>query len=116
MNYYKEWGLIDNPFNTFPLTPDEDGEVLLVERQKEMKQIKLQLCSSNNLITVEGANGIGKTSLINVATFELFREYLISNNGEFFIPCDICFQLTTDKNIEDFVDEVMMAIAQTLIS
>ena len=115
MNYYKEWGLIDNPFNTFPLTPDEDGEVLLVERQKEMKQIKLQLCSSNNLITVEGANGIGKTSLINVATFELFREYLISNNGEFFIPCDICFQLTADKNIEDFVDEVMMAIAQTLI-
>lgn len=36
----------------------------------------------------KGNNGVGKTSLINVASFELYREYLVSGTGPFFVPCD----------------------------
>jgi len=32
-----------------------------------------------------------------------------------FIPCNEQFQLTANKDPEDFIDEVLMAVAQTLL-
>jgi len=115
MNIYHEWGFQKTPFDTLPLPPDEDGKILMIDREKEILQIKRRLSSSSNILTIEGTNGIGKTSLVNVSSFELFEEYLSTGTGPFLIPCDVQFQITPEKNAEEFIDEVFMAVAQTLL-
>lgn len=115
MNIYHAWGFQKTPFDTLPLPPDEDGKSLMIDRDNEILQIKRRLSSTSNIVTIEGSNGIGKTSLVNVSSFELFQEYLSRGIGAFFIPCDTQFQITPEKNSEEFIDEVLMAVAQTLL-
>jgi hypothetical protein len=115
MNIYNEWGFSANPFETKPLPPNENGEILLVDRKSELDKIKRRFSSSSNVVTIEGSNGVGKTSLINVASYALYKNFIETGVGPFFIPCETQFQLDINKNIEDFVDEVLMAVAQTLL-
>ncbi|MGI6066018.1 MAG: hypothetical protein ACOYI2_05955 [Bacillota bacterium] len=115
-NIYLEWGFQETPFETKPLPPSSKGVTLLVGRDDELRRITQRLYTSSNIITVEGQNGIGKTSLVNIAVYKKFKEYLDNGIGPFFIPCDTSFQLAPDRNIEDFIDEVLMAVAQTLIN
>lgn len=116
MSIYSEWGFNENPFETKPLPPSEDGENLLVDRKLELRKIITRLSSTSNIITIEGSNGVGKTSLVNIAAFEMYRDYLIKHTGDFFIPCDQQFQLTPEKSSIDFADEVLMTVAETLIN
>jgi len=115
MNIFRDWGFTDNPFETKPLPPNDAGKALLIGRDTELSQFKRRLINTSNIVTIEGNNGVGKTSLINVASYELYRNYIDNAEGPFFIPCDKCFQLTTESNLEDFIDEVLFEIAQTLL-
>ncbi|MDD3040409.1 hypothetical protein [Bacteroides sp.] len=115
MNIFHEWGFTETPFKTHPLPADENGKALLVNRKNEIKQLKKSLSSSSNLVTIEGDNGVGKTSLVNIAVYEMFDDYLRTGVGPLFIPCDARFQLSADIEPEDFIDEVLMAVAQTLL-
>ena len=115
MNIFRDWGFVDNLFETKPLPANKDGEALLIGRDTELAQIKRRLINTSNVVTVEGNNGVGKTSLVNVASYQLYNSYIETGDGPFFIPCDKCFQLTPDRNIEDFIDEVLFEIAQTLL-
>ncbi len=115
MNIFATWGFKNNPFKTMPLPPNDNGLLLLVGRNNELSKIKRRLVNTSNIITIEGNNGVGKTSLINVASYELYKNYIETGEGSFFIPCDTCFQLAPDKDIEDFIDEVLFEIAQTLL-
>jgi len=115
MSIFETWGLKSNPFGTMPLPPDDNGLSLLIGRNNELNKIKRRLVNTSNIITIEGNNGVGKTSLINVASYELYKNYIKDAEGPFFIPCDKCFQLTPDRDIEDFIDEVLFEIAQTLL-
>lgn len=97
-----------------PLPPNEKGEKLLIGRSNYLKKIRSRLCSSSNIVTVEGQNGIGKTSLVNVAAYEIYKNFISTGEGPFMIPCDIAFQLSPEKDIEIFIDEVLFGIVQTL--
>ncbi|HPT16689.1 MAG TPA: hypothetical protein PK388_05355, partial [Kiritimatiellia bacterium] len=63
----------------------------------------------------EGANGVGKTSLVNVAGYSLFTDYLEKKSDKLFIPCNRAFQLSPDMNLEAFVTDVYLETAQTLL-
>lgn len=115
MNIFRDWGFTDNPFETRPLPANENGSTLLIGRNTESDQIKRRLINTSNIVTVEGNNGVGKTSLVNVASYRLYCNYIENGEGPFFIPCDKSFQLTPDQNVEDFIDEVLFDIAQTLL-
>jgi DNA-binding MarR family transcriptional regulator len=67
------------------------------------------------IVTVEGLNGVGKTSLVNVAAYKAYKKHLDDWNNPLLIPCNRTFQLRPDHISEDFIDEVIMAVAQTLI-
>lgn len=115
MNIYREWKFNDSPFKTTPLQPTQEGKELLVGRDSEVKKILTRLFNPPSIVTVEGLNGIGKTSLVNVALFDCYEDFFSKKVDTLFIPCLRTFQLNPSKNPEDFIDEVLIEVAQTLI-
>ncbi len=112
---YRDWGFTDNPFQTTALKADEQGEALLVGRSEELEKLVRRLLNPPKLATLEGANGVGKTSLVNVAVFKQLKAYLQSGTGDLLIPCRKSFQLSEAVKLDDFANEVMIEVAQTLI-
>lgn len=91
------------------------GDKLLIGREKFSKTIKSRLEAGNKIITVEGLNGVGKTSAINVAVYRAYKETLNTRVGPFFIPCRTIFQLDEITNPDDFQIKVLLEVAQTII-
>ena len=114
-NCYKDWGFISNPFKTTPLNADGQGLELLVGRDKEKSKLINRIKSDSGIVTIEGENGIGKTSIVNAATYELYEDSIQSNSTELYIPCLTHFQLSKGINKQEFIDDIYFAIAQTLI-
>lgn len=115
MNIYEEWGFKSNPFETLPLPANQKGSSLMVGREIASRRIRKGLSSSNKFVTVEGLNGVGKTSVINVSVFDAAKQQIETSSGALFIPCRKVFQLSSDKSAETFKFEVLAEIAQTLI-
>jgi DNA-binding MarR family transcriptional regulator len=68
------------------------------------------------LPTLEGANGVGKTSLVNVTAFRAFEQHVTHGTGPLLIPCNTAFQLKREQPADSFLKEVYPAIAQSLVS
>ncbi len=112
---YESWGFKANPFSPTSLPASELGQRLLVGRAKELKSLNVKIQSGPKLATVEGLNGVGKTSIVNVASFNLFQNYLKTFEGPLYIPCRKIFQLDPTKSLDEFIDQVFLEVAQTLI-
>ena len=69
MSIYQSWGFTNNPFVQTPLKPDAQGSALLVGRDKDLLSVKKRISNPPKITTLEGANGVGKTSLVNVAGY-----------------------------------------------
>lgn len=116
MNIYDQWGFTRNPFEQTPLQPDEIGETLLIGREVELQHLISLIETGPRLPTVEGLNGVGKTSLVNVAAFRLMKQSLEGNLPCLYIPCRRVFQLSADANLVEFIDSIYLEIAQTIIN
>lgn len=112
---YEKWGFTGSPFQSTSLPPSDLGARLLVGREKELASLKRKISSPPKLATLEGLNGVGKTSVVNVACFELFNDYITAGNGPLYIPCRKIFQLNPNQDLPAFIDSVLMEVAQTLI-
>ncbi|AMC35269.1 MarR family winged helix-turn-helix transcriptional regulator [Janthinobacterium sp. B9-8] len=115
MSIYQEWGFKENPFSVSSLGANEEGKALLVGRDKELKKIKILLSIGEKWTCIDGAIGVGKTSLVNVAVFEQYNEFIANKRGLLIIPCVESFQLSEDISIYDFRRQVLLAVAQTLL-
>ncbi|WP_157651278.1 hypothetical protein [Dechloromonas denitrificans] len=112
---YQTWGFKSSPFQTTSLPPTELGETLLVGRNKELESLVRKIASPPKLATLEGLNGVGKTSVVNVACYQLFNRYIKTGEGPLYIPCKRVFQLNPNQDLQVFIDTVLMEVAQTLI-
>ena len=113
--FYTDWGFTESPFNTEALEATAEGEKILVGREREITKLGKRL-GSKKITVVEGPNGIGKTSLINVALFKGFKDFdSISRENRIVLPCKTPFQLEADSNIGNFQTKVFYEIAQTMI-
>lgn len=115
MTIYEDWGFSGSPFQTTSLPPSKLGEKLLVGRDKETKALMRRIGTGPKIATVEGLNGVGKTSIVNVAAYKLFSEHIESGKGPLLVPCRKIFQLKPQEDIQGFIDHVLMEVAQTLI-
>ncbi|WP_437808112.1 hypothetical protein [Sorangium sp. So ce1078] len=115
MSIYETWGFSDTPFATTALQPNELGSKLLVGRDAEVRQLDLRLNNPPAIPTVEGANGVGKTSLVNVTTYRSYTRHRTEGSGALFVPCRRPFQLSPDSGINTFANEVFVEVGQTLI-
>lgn len=115
MSIYSDWGFHGNPFEQTRLNADQLGATLLVGRENEMAALSKRLLNPPKLPVLEGANGVGKTSLINVTVFKEFDRFISSGEGPLLVPCVKSFQLQPDSSRDSFCDEVFMEVAQTLL-
>ena len=93
------------------------GSNLLVGRDKEKKKIQSRLKNDSGIITIEGENGIGKTSVINTSIYGLFEESISSEDkDEFYLPCIQTFQISPKNDLTEFIDNFYFSLAQTVIS
>ena len=112
---YQQWGFASSPFQTTALPSNDVGAKLLTGREKELGTLIKRIIGVPKFATVEGLNGVGKTSIANVAAHHLFQSHLKTGEGPLFIPCRKIFQLRPNQNLESFVDDVLFEVAQTLI-
>ncbi|XVJ70832.1 MAG: hypothetical protein HEQ39_15340 [Rhizobacter sp.] len=112
---YDQWGFSGSPFQTTSLPPSQLGERLLIGRDKELAALIRKISSPPKLATLEGLNGVGKTSVVNVACYQLFSKYLEAGTGPLYVPCRKIFQLNPNQDLQTFIDAVLMDVAQTLI-
>lgn len=115
MSIYTDWGFTDNPFQQTRLLPNAQGETLLVGRDVEVDALMKRLLNPPKLPVLEGANGVGKTSLINVTAFKAFTRFLEDPTQPLLVPCSRSFQLELGKDVNSFCDDVFLEVAQTLL-
>ncbi|MFK5979531.1 MAG: hypothetical protein QM488_11655 [Rhizobiaceae bacterium] len=94
---------------------DAEGENLIVGREDEVRKIVRRIQESNKIPTIEGPNGIGKTSTINIALHRVFEESKSDTAMPMFIPCRCPFQIGRGKDLDEFLDEFYLHVALTLI-
>lgn len=112
---YNDWGFRSAPFQTLPLPASEQGASLLVGRDTAVKDLIGKIETPGKLSTIEGLNGVGKTSIVNVASYKLFNRHVTTGEGPLFIPCRKIFQLDVNRDLQEFIISVLMEVAQTLI-
>lgn len=112
---YRSHGFRSDPFSNKALAPNEAGEILMVDREKEVSKLIRRIQETENIPTLEGPNGVGKTSILNIALHRTFVHSKDNLEEPMFIPCRHPFQMAQDKSTEDFLDEIYLQIALTLI-
>ena len=65
--------------------------------------------------TVEGENGAGKTSLVAVAGFQLFKDFKNGRTAQALVPLRKSFQLTPGDKVADVRRRVLLEAAQGMI-
>lgn len=115
METYSAWGFTANPFNVKSLPPDDVGAELLVGRSTELGLLVRRINNPPKLPTLEGMNGVGKSSIVNVAGFSCFNRFLQDPDRPLYIPCRKIFQFTPTSNRDTFIMEVILEVAQTLL-
>lgn len=112
---YRSHGFRSDPFNNRALPPDAAGEMLMVDREQEVNKLIRRIRETDNIPTLEGPNGVGKTSILNIALHRTFSQSKLSIEEPMFIPCRCSFQIGQDRNTEEFLDEIYLQVALTLI-
>lgn len=115
MGQYQDWGFVDNPFTTMPLQANEQGKALLIGRDVELRGLINRITNPPRIPTIEGGIGTGKTSLVNVATFELTSKYLRGEMPELYVACRQQFQITDRAGLRNLEEQFYFEVAQTLI-
>jgi len=91
------------------------GEKLLVGRTCELASLIKYIKESDTHPTLEGPNGVGKTSLVAVAGFKLKTEFVAGLTNQAFLPLPEPFQLTAEDTAETFKRRVFYKVAQAFI-
>lgn len=116
MNIYQKWGFSANPFDVKEILGSKLGSDLLVGRKLEKEKIVSRIYNPPKCITIEGNNGIGKTSLINVSLFEIKTTSQLKRDSAILLPCNKAFQISEKSDDEEFIDYVYYNIAQTILN
>jgi len=115
MSLWNDLGFSDNPYSPRPIQGDEQGVKLLIGRERELQRLTTYLRSSDTHPTVEGPNGVGKTSLVAVAGFLLKKEFLDGTSQQALLPIAEPFQLTPDDTTASFKRRVLLRVAQSFL-
>ena len=94
---------------------NEEGERLFVGRSNELRRLGLLLNSAATHPSIEGENGVGKTSLVAVAGYQAQREFELGKTTQLLIPMPEAFQITPGVTVEAFVRRLYFSVAQAFI-
>lgn len=112
---YAALGLQENPFRIQALGANETGKKFLVGRDDQVKLVAQRLHKHGKITCLDGHVGVGKTSLVNVATYNCFQAFLKGETSQLLVPLNETFQLTKEDNTNDFCDRVFRKVANGLL-
>jgi len=115
MTLWNRLGFSENPYSPRPIPADSQGERLLVGRKDELDSLIKYIKNSDTHPTLEGPNGVGKTSLVAVAGYKLKTEFENFQTDQALIPLPDPFQLTPDDTAASFKRRVFYKVAQAFI-
>lgn len=115
MSVWTDFGFRESPYGTDPIPMTQDGEYLLVGRDEELDELKAFLTSSTLHPTIEGDNGVGKTSLVSVASYRLMQDFANGDAAEALIPLPEPFQLVPSDTDKTFAAKVLYQVAHAFI-
>jgi len=115
MSLWTDFGFRENPYSAKQLPPTDEGETLLVGRDAELRRLKRVLTSTESHPTVEGDNGVGKSSLVAIAGYQMMNAHGTGGIQELLIPLDRHFQLTAETTSDEFERNVYFAVAHAFI-
>lgn len=116
MDIYSEWGFRSNPFNTTPLPVSSEGDTLLVGRDAILSAIVRRIYNVPRVPTIEGQNGVGKTSVANVAVFRCFQHFVERRSDVAFLPASGgVLQLDPTTALDAFVEKVWLKVLQSVV-
>lgn len=113
MTLWNTLGYSQNPYSVDPLPPSQEGADLLVGRETELRRLGTQLSSTDTHPTIEGENGVGKTSLAFVAAYRAVAAYGSGASNQLLLPVDEALQIGGDT--ERFEREALCAILAAYI-
>ena len=114
-NIWPAFGYRQSLYTTAPIAPTAEGENLLVGRSQQLLQLRTLLASSTLHPTIEGENGVGKTSLVAVAGYQLLKAFRNGHSSQALIPLNRVFQLTPGQSVDAFRRQVLLEVAHGLI-
>lgn len=115
MSVWSEFGFRESPYATDPIPPTDEGDRLLVGREREIRQLRNHLTSSALHPTIEGDNGVGKTSLVSVAGYRLSTKFRIGETNQALLPLGKTFQLTPGDSGDTLTRKVFFEVARAFI-
>lgn len=115
LSIWTDHGFSQSPYGTDPIPGTEEGERLLVGRDLELKRLAVRLTSSALHPTIEGDNGVGKTSLVSVAGYQLQRAFAKDESGQAILPLSKTFQLNAKSFAPALLRDVFYEVAHSFI-
>lgn len=115
VDIWGDLGFRENPYATTPVPPTAEGENLLVGRENELRRLRIRLSGTDTHPTVEGDNGVGKTSLAAVAGFQALEAWRARTTTQLLIPLREPLQLTPSDTQQSFERLVTLRILQAFI-
>ena len=115
LSVWTDFGFRESPYSTTPVPSTAEGERLLVGRDQDLNTLRMYLSSSALHPTIEGDNGVGKTSLISIAGYQLRQQYASGGTSQALIPVGEVFQLTPGDTVATLTRKVLFAVAQAFI-
>lgn len=112
---YGKFGLRESPFNVHALLPDQRGERLLVGRESELAQVIRKLQFGSGIVCLDGHNGIGKTSLVNVAAKRCLDLYTSGKSPKLILPLHDSMQLSKTDTVDAFCASALRKVAGALL-
>lgn len=113
---YSANGFTGNPFAVYALGANEIGSRLMIGRDEQIQLVGMKLHDHGKITCLDGHVGVGKTSLVNVATYECFQAFLRGDTDQLLIPLSESFQLATDADVDEFCDSVFRKVATGLLA
>lgn len=113
LGVWAAFGFSRNPYDTERVPPSDDGDFLLVGRDVELADLTARLTASSTIPVLVGANGVGKTSIVSVATYRLSRAQ--SSDGPRYLILDPPLQLDSEQSIERFKQDAYYRFAKVLL-
>lgn len=85
---------------------------MLVGREHPLRQWTRAITSRKTIPTVEGENGVGKTSLVSIAGYSLLQDFNGGFSRQLFVALPEAFQLLPGGNLADFRRRVYYVVAR----
>jgi hypothetical protein len=105
----------DNPYSTDAIPGSDQGSKLFVGRSRELAILRRQITSSSAHTTLEGPNGVGKSSLVAVACHRMLQEFRAEGATQLFLPLKNSISVTPGLTSEVLGEKVLLEVAQAFV-